>query len=238
VRLDARKSWVTSASHADGYVWSSKPVDAEGMSTIWLVPADAEGLTVGPPFDGLGLRGNDSRPVTAEGVTISADARLGPDGGGFDIMLGLVLPFFQVMSGGFSVGTADAATLAAAAHVGQTRFEHLDEVLAQNLVVRSNIARMRVQTDQVWTLLLDALSALETERQDAILRVLEIKAAASEMASSVTGLGMRVCGGAAFRREVGVERHFRDAQAATVMAPTTDTLYDFMGRVLCGLPLF
>jgi alkylation response protein AidB-like acyl-CoA dehydrogenase len=238
VRLDARKSWVTSASHADGYVWSSKPLDAEGMSTIWLVPADADGLTVGPPFDGLGLRGNDSRPIAAEGVVVSEDARLGPDGGGFDIMLGLVLPYFQVMSGGFSVGTADAATLAAAAHAGQTKFEHLDQSLAENLVVRSNVARMRVQTDQVWTLLLDALDALEVERQDAILRVLEIKAAASEMATAVTGLGMRVCGGAAFRKEVGVERNFRDAQAATVMAPTTDTLYDFLGRVLCGLPLF
>jgi alkylation response protein AidB-like acyl-CoA dehydrogenase len=37
---------------------------------------------------------------------------------------------------------------------------------------------------------------------------------------------------------VGVERHFRDARAATVMAPTTDALYDFIGKALCGLPLF
>ena len=25
VRLDARKSWITSAGHADSYVWSSRP---------------------------------------------------------------------------------------------------------------------------------------------------------------------------------------------------------------------
>jgi alkylation response protein AidB-like acyl-CoA dehydrogenase len=41
-----------------------------------------------------------------------------------------------------------------------------------------------------------------------------------------------------FRKEVGVERHFRDARAATVMAPTTDALYDFIGKALCGIPLF
>ena len=35
-----------------------------------------------------------------------------------------------------------------------------------------------------------------------------------------------------------VERAFRDARAATVMAPTTDMLYDFIGRVLCGIDLF
>src|SRR5439155_1739302 len=119
-----------------------------------------------------------------------------------------------------------------------TRFEHLDQSLAENPVVRAYVARMRVKTDQVWTLLLDAIAGLETERQDAILRVLEVKAAASEMANEVTELAMRVCGGAGFRKELGVERHFRDARASTVMAPTTDTLYDFLGRLLCGLPLF
>ena len=49
---------------------------------------------------------------------------------------------------------------------------------------------------------------------------------------------MRVCGGAAFRREVGVERIFRDSRAANVMAPTTDQLYDFIGKAVCGLPVF
>jgi alkylation response protein AidB-like acyl-CoA dehydrogenase len=238
VRLDARKSWVTSASHADAYVWSSRPVDAEGLSSIWLVPAGSDRLDVGPPFDGLGLRGNDSRPVTAEGVRVPNGARLGDDGGGFDIMLGIVLPYFQLMVAAFSVGTADAAARKAAAHLGGTRYEHLDQSLAENLVARSNAARMRIETDQAWTLLLDGLSALDAGREDTILRVLEVKAAAAETAVEVTELAMRVAGGAAFRRGLGIERHFRDARAATVMAPTTDTLYDFIGRLVCGLPLF
>ena len=49
---------------------------------------------------------------------------------------------------------------------------------------------------------------------------------------------MRVCGGAAYRKDVDVERYFRDGQAAGVMAPTTDQLYDFFGKAACGLPLF
>ena len=238
VRLDARKSWVTSAGQADGYVWSSRPVGGEGLSTIWLVPADTVGLTVGPPFDGLGLRGNESRPVTAEGAVVAESARLGPDGGGFDVMTGIVLPWFQFMSAGFSVGTADAAVTKAARHVGSTRYEHLDQVLAENLVTRSNVARARIKTDSAAALVQDGLAALETGRADTMLRVLEVKAAASEAASEVTDLAMRVCGGAAFRRELGVERHFRDARASTVMAPTTDALHDFIGRAVCGLPVF
>ena len=163
---------------------------------------------------------------------------LGADGGGFDAMLGVVLPWFQVMNAGFSVGTANSATTKAAAHAAVTRFEHLDQSLADNPVVRADVARMRIRTDAAEALLLDTLTALETSRADATLRVLEVKALASETSIDVTDLAMRVCGGAAFRKEVGVERNFRDARAASVMAPTTDTLYDFIGRIACGLPLF
>ena len=238
VRLDAQKSWVTSAGHADGYVWSSKPMAAEGASTMWLVPAATQGLKVGAPFDGLGLRGNSSSPMNASGVEVPASAMLGTDGGGFDVMLGTVLPYFQVMSAGFSVGTANSAATKAALHAAATRFEHLDQALADSPVVRADVARMRIGTDAAEALLLDTLTALETGRADATMRVLEVKALASETAIDVTDLAMRVCGGAAFRKEVGVERNFRDSRAASVMAPTTDTLYDFIGRIACGLPLF
>ena len=96
-----------------------------------------------------------------------------------------------------------------------------------NAFIRAYLARMRVRADQARALLGDTLAAIEAEREDAMLGVLEVKASAGEAATEVTELAMRVCGGAAFRREVGVERAFRDARAATVMAPTTDMLYDF-----------
>jgi alkylation response protein AidB-like acyl-CoA dehydrogenase len=176
--------------------------------------------------------------MSASGVEVPAPALLGADGGGFDVMLGTVLPWFQVMNAGFSVGTASAATAKAAAHAAATRFEHLDQTIADNPLARANVARMRIRTDAAEALLLDTLTAMETGRADATLRVLESKALAGETVIDVTDLAMRVCGGAAFRKEVGVERHFRDARAASVMAPTTDTLQDFIGRLACGLPLF
>ena len=69
VTLNANKSWATSAAQADSYVWSSRPLGDEGMSTIWLVPGSAQGLHVPTPFDGLGLRGNYSSPVAATNVS-------------------------------------------------------------------------------------------------------------------------------------------------------------------------
>jgi len=238
IRLDARKSWVTSASHATAYVWSSRPVAAEGASTIWLVPRGSRGLTVAGPFDGLGLRGNDSAPVTAESVVVPESARLGADGGGLDVMLGTVLPLFNVLESAVAVGLMDGAIARTVAHVTAARYEHSGETLADLPTVRSVVARMRVKCDMAAALLGDTLDALETGRPDAMLRVLETKAAAGETVNEVTELAMRACGGMAFRKDVGVERMFRDARAAGVMAPTTDVLHDFIGKAACGLPLF
>ncbi|MEB3223507.1 MAG: acyl-CoA dehydrogenase family protein [Candidatus Sericytochromatia bacterium] len=238
VALDADKSWITSAGEADSYVWSSRPLAADAPSTIWLVDAKAPGLTVAAPFDGLGLRGNASSPVQARGVRVREADRLGPDGGGFDVMMGIVLPYFNVMNAAVSCGLMEAALRGAAAHAATTSYTHLRQALADMPTVRAQLARARVQADQAWLLVLDTVAALEGGREDAMLRVLEVKAAAGDAALGVTDAAMRVGGGAAFRKEVGVERAFRDARASSVMAPTADALYDFIGKAVCGLPLF
>jgi isovaleryl-CoA dehydrogenase len=237
VRLDGRKSWVTAAGEADGYVWSSRPLAADGPMTLWLVPASAPGLRQPASFDGLGLRGNASTPVTADGVAVPAAARLGADGDGLNVALAEVLPWFLVLSAAFSVGLMEAVTAETTAHLASTRLEHLGQTMAEQPLVRVDHARMRIATDQAAALLADTLAALESGRDDAMLRVLEIKAAAGEAAIDVTDLAMKVCGGAAFRKELGIERRFRDARAARVMAPTTDALLDFVGRAINGLPL-
>lgn len=238
VALSARKSWVTSANHATAYVWSSQPMSAEGASTIWWVPRATEGLSTHGSFDGLGLRGNDSTPVTADNAVVAESNMLGADGAGLSVMLETVLPIFNVMTAACAVGFMEAATTASCQHAAGSRYAHLDSALADLPTIRAYLARMRIATDQARCLLFDTLDAMERGRDDVMLRVLQSKAAAGEAATSVLDTAMRVCGGAAFRRDVGVERRFRDARAGTVMAPTTDQLYDFIGKAVCGLPVF
>jgi alkylation response protein AidB-like acyl-CoA dehydrogenase len=238
VVLDARKSWVTSAFEADSYVWSSKPLAAEGASSLWLVDAKLAGLSQPGPFDGLGLRGNASTPIAAQGVRIPASARLGDDGKGFDHMMGVVLPWFAVLSASCSVGLMEGTLSRAIGHVGQTKHVHLGSSLADLPTIRAYLARGRIKADMASALLLDTLAAMGAGRADTMLRVLEVKAAAAEAALEVTDIAMRVCGGAAFRKEAGIERLFRDARASSVMAPTSDVLYDFIGKAVTGQPLF
>jgi len=238
VELDAKKSWVTGAGYSESFVWSSKPLAAEGASSLWLVPSNTEGLTIEREFDGLGLRGNGSVPVSAVEARIPAAHLLGDDGGGFDLMMGTVLPFFNLMNASMSVGLMEACLTQTAAHLKSTRLEHLDISLAENPVNRLHLGRARVKADAAARLVDRAIDSVEQGAPDAMMGVLESKAIAADTAIEVTDLCMRVAGGAAFRKEVGVERNFRDARAAAVMAPTSDVLYDFVGKAITDLPLF
>ncbi len=238
VRITGKKSFVTSATKADSYVWSTKPVAGAELSTLWLVPKGTQGLRADGGFNGLGLRGNDSAPMTAESLEVAQSARLGADGAGFGIMMGTVLPWFNVLSANVSAGLMEAAVERTAKHVASTKFDHASSSVADLPTVRAFVARMRIKTDQTKALNADTLAAIGGGRADATLRVLESKAAAGEAAAEVGDLAMRVCGGAAYRKDVGVERVFRDSRAALVMAPTTDVLYDFIGKAVVGLPLF
>ncbi len=237
VLLDSSKSWVTSAGHADSYVWSSRPLAAEGPMTLWHVPATAEGLAVAGSFDGLGLRGNSSAPMTATQLAVPASAMLGGDGQGLDLALESALPTFLVLNAAFSLGLMRALIAAAGTHLAGSRLQHLDQSLAEQPEQRRAYARLLTLVDGAALFVDDTLAALATGRADAMLRVLQVKAVAAEAASEVADGVMRLCGGSAFRKELGIERRFRDSLAARVMAPTTEALHDFVGRAAFGQPL-
>jgi isovaleryl-CoA dehydrogenase len=237
VRLDAAKSWVTSAGEAALYVWSSRPLAAEGPMTLWLVPRDADGLSVTGTFDGLGLRGNASAPMTAREVTVPRAAMIGADGAGLDLALSAVLPVFLLCTAAMSAGLMRRLAQETAGHLRRTQLRHLGRSLAQQEQPRAQLARLQIEADRTWALVSETLAAVEDGRADAQLLVLEVKAAAGEAAAEAADLALRACGGAAFRKESPVERLFRDSRAARVMAPTTEALHDFIGRALCGLPL-
>jgi alkylation response protein AidB-like acyl-CoA dehydrogenase len=176
--------------------------------------------------------------MSLDEVSLGADRALTAPGKGLDMMLGVVLPAFQVGTAAVAVGIAEAAVQATVGHVTTTRLEHMNSSLAELPTVRAQIARMRIETDRSRAHLGAVLDSLETPGPGTQLMVLEVKAAATEAAVAVTDLAMRTCGGAAFGGAHGIERLFRDARAPIVMAPTSDQAYEFIGRALCGLEVF
>jgi alkylation response protein AidB-like acyl-CoA dehydrogenase len=241
VRISAKKSWVTSAGHAHSYVVSSLAPEGTGPtdSTLYLVPRQTRGFAVAGPWDGLGLRANASAPVTLDDCEVPSDLQLTEDGAGFPAMLNLVLPLFNLGSAAVSLGLCRAAVAGTTSHLKTARFAHLGQSLGESLpTLRAQLATMQIDTDGLAARIDDLVDHLEKPRETTMLRVLESKAAAGDVAISVTSTAMRVCGGAAFSKHLNIERLFRDAHAGTVMAPTGDVLREFIGKSLLGIPLF
>jgi alkylation response protein AidB-like acyl-CoA dehydrogenase len=239
--LNCDKSFVTSAGYADYYVVSSGAVTAKGPldSTLYLVERNAAGFEVSGSWNGMGLRGNASAPLVLRDCRVKDDYRLSDEAEGFKMVLSVVLPWFQVGSASVSLGIGDAAFVGAVKHTGTARLEHLGESLATAVPgIRVRLARMKLALDSAAAFLEQTLAAIEADSPSAMLAILGVKAVAGETALEVTDQAMRACGGAAFGRQLGLERNFRDARAASVMAPTTDILYDFIGKAVAGIPLF
>lgn len=238
VHVSADKSWVTSAGHADVFVMSTQTPDgAPGEIDLYLLTRATPGLSVAGPWRGMGLRGNDSAPMRVDGVVDAAD-RVGDRAAGFELMMGTVLPWFNLGNAAVSLGLAAAAVEAAVRHAGGSRLEHLGQSLADLPTIRARLARMTVQLAAQRAYLGFVAAALTAPDDATTLHVLSVKASANEAALAITDEAMRVCGGAAFSQQVGVERYFRDARAGHVMAPTVDALYDFIGKAVTGRPLF
>src|SRR5580700_7998416 len=241
VRVSAKKSWVTSAGHAQSYVVSALAPEGSGPtdSTLYLLGADTLGLSVAGPWDGLGLRANASSPITLDDCQVPSDFQLTDDGAGFPAMLNVVLPPFSLGTAAVGLGLCRAAVAGTAAHLKSAKFEHLGQSLGESLpTLRAQLAAMQIDTDGLSARIDDLIEHLEQPRETTMLRVLETKAAAGDVAISVTSAAMRACGGAAFSKHLSIERLFRDAHAGAVMAPTGDVLREFIGKSLLGMPLF
>jgi alkylation response protein AidB-like acyl-CoA dehydrogenase len=236
----ASKSWVTAANHADSYVSSAqKPGAASPLeSTVYLVRRKSNGVRVTSGFDGLGLRGNDSSPVSLESLAVGKGDLISKSGEGANTMLQVVLPWFSMGTAAMANGISRAAVTKTAGHLSGTGFEHDGSKLRDLPILRARIADMSMHTEQSRALLGLTLTHVEQGSDVAPLYVLQGRLAALESVLVVTDLAMKACGGAAFSKHLGIERLFRDARAGWVMAPTADHLREFVGRVLTGLPLF
>ena len=241
VYVSAKKSFVTSAGHANSYVVSALAPEGAGPtdSTLYLIQAGARGLSVAGPWDGLGMRANASAPMILDACEVGTESQLTDDGAGFQAMLQVVLPLFNLGSAAVALGICRAAVAGTTTHLKGARFEHLGQSLGESLpTLRAQLATMQIDTDGLAARIDDLIDHLERPRDSTMLRVLESKAAAGDVAIAVTSAAMRACGGAAFAKHMTIERLFRDAHAGAVMAPTGDVLREFIGKAVLGLPLF
>lgn len=256
--IDSFKSFATSTGEADLYVVPVRSNSEVGPNDIslFLIDGRDENIEKIGHWDGMGLRGNSSTPIHFKGCRVPAWRRLGDENCGFSMLFAYSLPIYQVGLSAVYLGIAQAAYDTAVAHVKKRIHSDTGQSLSRVETVQRYIAEMKLRIDQTRFLvyrlaqmsdnalvLFDEL--LEAELLDEVIRenpddpyfieVAEIKISACETAIDVTNKAMQVCGGTAYRRGHPAERHYRDARAGSVMAPSDDTLKLIMGRQILGI---
>jgi isovaleryl-CoA dehydrogenase len=234
--LSGRKTFTTSGGEAYLYPVLVNSPSSEGLD-VYLITRDMAGVSFEGTWDGIGLAGNSSIVTVFEDVAVPESSRLGNPGDGQAIVFQVVAPTFLAGLAAVNVGIAQTALEVSIEHA-KTRSYPPGQKLAEVAVIQSYLAGMAIATESAKQLVLAAASAADRADPEALPLLIEAKIAATEAAQKVTSTAMQVGGGLAYSRSLPMERHWRDARAGSVMAPTNEVLAEWLGKVLTGLPLF
>ncbi|PSP83410.1 acyl-CoA dehydrogenase [Halobacteriales archaeon QS_1_68_17] len=207
--LNGKKQWVTNGERAGVVVVFAKTDrDDPGSVTQFLVPKDADGLSVDKKEDKLGLRASDTTALLFDDVRIPAENRLTAEGRGLSAAL-------SVLTGGRIGIAAQAVGLAAAA---------LDEAI--------DYAGEREQFGRP----IGEFQAIRHSRHDAgepaAAAASMAKYFAGEGAVDVAGEAVQIHGGYGYTTDVPVERFYRDAKVTTIYEGTTEIQKKVIAREL------
>jgi alkylation response protein AidB-like acyl-CoA dehydrogenase len=257
--IDSFKSFATSSGYADYYVVPVRADSSVGPTDLSVFLIEGTDPSVEPKgiWDGMGLRGNSSRPVHFNHCRVPYGNRLGEPTAGFSFMMAYSLPVYFVGLASVYLGIAQAAFDAALEHVKKRVHTDTMKSLATVETVQRYFAEMRMRIDRARATVIRVAQMsdnaillfnefAEAGLLDEIIRenpddpyfveLAELKVIACEMAIEVAHLALQVCGGGGYKRGTVAERCYRDARAGSLMAPSDDTLKVIIGNQLLGSP--
>jgi alkylation response protein AidB-like acyl-CoA dehydrogenase len=239
-QVEGKKSFVTNGGYAGSYVVSTVAADPQappGQFSCVVIPRDAQGLRWGPPWRGLGMRGNSSCTVELRQVPVPRSALLGEEGDQIWYVFNVVAPYFLMAMAGVYLGIAGAALEEVQAHLGERSYAHSGALLGQAVVLQHRLGSLWATVERTRRLVYYAAEEFDAGGADALPALLAAKAEVGDGVVEVVNQAMTLAGGLAYQENGRLARLLRDARAAHVMAPTTDILRTWTGRALLGQPL-
>ncbi|MBH5318819.1 acyl-CoA/acyl-ACP dehydrogenase [Paenibacillus sp. GSMTC-2017] len=235
--LNTKKTMVTSAGEADIYVVSTRSTFATNsmQSDFFILTRETEGFSLGGVWEGMGLRGNCSAPMTVKDCLVHRDKLIGTEGEGFKIVQRSLLPMGQIGISSLNLGIAKAIFDESVAYVKKRHYSHLDAGLSSFQSVQQTIGKMKVLYDQAEKSLQTVCRLMEEGSID-LVSTLEIKVMACETVIRMAEYSLNVCGGFAYSSHSPLERLIRDSKAGTIMGPTPEVLKELIGRTLLDVP--
>lgn len=220
--LDGDKRFITNAPIAGLFVafarMQPRPEKGNGIA-VFLVPAKAKGLTVGPKDQKMGQEGAWTADVTFDGVRVGPDALVGGDGEvGYRAAM-TSLARGRIHLAALAVGTAQRALdesvgYAASATQGGTSIGDFQLVQAMLADQQTGVLAGRS--------LVREAARLYVSGEDRHIAPSVAKLFCTEMAGKVADLAVQVHGGTGYMREVPVERIYRDVRLLRLYEGTSE----------------
>jgi alkylation response protein AidB-like acyl-CoA dehydrogenase len=212
--LHGAKNWVTNGERAGLYLIFAKTDRAAGSHGIsaFLVERDTPGLMLGKPENKMGLRGSDTISLTFEDLRVPASQRLGDEGDGFKIAMGM-------LDAGRIGVAAQALGVMRAAFEEAVRYAQVRKAfggpLSRIQAVQFKLAEMERRI-QCARLLIRRAAWLKDVGRPFSREASMAKLHASEAATWVTHQAIQIHGGYGFVKEYAVERYYRDVRVMEI----------------------
>jgi acyl-CoA dehydrogenase len=208
--ISGSKCFITNGSHASWYtVYAKTDPDAghRGISAF-VVPRDADGVTVDKKEDKLGQRASDTALISFDEVEIPAGNLLGEENHGFKLAM-MTLDRTRPGVSALAVGIARAA-FEFASEYAKERVQ-FGVPIAMHQAVAFMIADMATKIEASRLLVWQAATLLDQGKRNT-LAASHAKRFAADTAMEVTVDAVQVYGGYGFIKEYPVEKLMRDAK--------------------------
>jgi len=229
-RISGHKTFISNAGLASFYTLlartSGEPGDRKGL-TMFHVPGDAGGLET-KRFEVIAP--HPIGELLLDGVEVTAADRLGDEGAGLELGLG-VLARFRTSVAAAACGFARRALHESVRHLKER--EQFGKPLAAFQGLRFDLADMDAHT-RAAELLVDEAAALVDAGADATAAVARAKLVATENASWVADRAVQHLGGLGVVRGEVVERLFREARALRIYEGTSEVQKLILAKEVLG----
>jgi butyryl-CoA dehydrogenase len=217
--LRGTKSFVTGGPNAQvALVFASTAVGDRPALSAFLVPTDTPGISFGPAYDKLGLRGAVSATMTISDVRLPTSALFGTEGRGHEVVR-FALEGGRIGAAALGVGIARAAFTAATRYAIDRSTNGAP--IAEHQSIQFKIADMSTQIDAARLLTWRAAASRDAGAALGAQTAMA-KLVASEVASRVASDAVQILGGNGCLADFPVERHFRDAKVMEIYEGTSE----------------
>ncbi len=217
--MNGSKMFITNAGHAAALVVfasTDRSLGQRGISAF-IVPADADGVTVEKHLDKMGQRASETSAIAFADVRIPAENLLGREGEGFKIAM-RTLDHTRPGTAAGAVGVARAAFEHAVAYARER--VQFGQPIAMNQGVNFLIADMAAEIEAARLLTWQAAWLLDQGRR-ATLQSAYAKRFAADTAMKVTTDAVQIFGGYGYMKEYPVEKLMRDAKLFQIYEGTS-----------------